>query len=248
MIRMVNGSTIWFKSADNPDSLLGEGIDLLIMDEAARIKEDTWLGSIRPNLDDIQRTGHMVAVSTPRGHNWFYKEWLLGVNRVDNHESWGQNLTHLPITREPVEDITGGWPSWNSPFFPSQRLEEALGLPRMVFLQEYGGRFLSDLGAVFRDITKAISGSLEPPEEGEIYYMGVDLGKTIDYTVMIVLNSMGQVVYCTRLQQGISWPAQVTRITRVARRYNEATMLIDSSGLGDPIYDYIKLRYPHVKS
>lgn len=246
-ITMINGSQLYFKSADNPDSLLGEGIDLLIMDEAARIKEDTWLGALRPNLDDPRRVGHMAAVSTPRGHNWFYKEWLLGIRRLDNRESWGQTLTTLPITNERIQDVTGGWPSWQSDFFTLQTLEEALGLPRMVFLQEYGARFLSDLGAVFRDITKAVKGRLAGPIPDENYYMGVDVAKTIDYTVITILNPDGHVVYCQQLPQGISWPAQVNHIARVAREYNEATILIDGSGLGDPVYDYLKIRYPHVQ-
>ena len=247
VITMVNGSQIWFKTADNPDSLVGEGIDLLLMDEAARIKERTWLQTMRPNLDDPNRAGYMAAISTPMGHNWFYKEWLLGLKNIGNRESWGQRLTHLPITNERIEDVTGGWPSWNSDYFKLAALEEAIHLPRMVFLQEYGARFLSDLGSVFRDITKAVQGVLEGPIEGEVYYAGVDLAKTVDYTVITVIDSKGHLVYCEQLPQGISWPAQVNHIIRAARLYNEATILIDSTGLGDPVYDFIRTRYAHIQ-
>lgn len=248
-IDMINGSQIWFKSADNPDGLVGEGIDLLIMDEAARVSQKTWEETLYPNLDDPSRMGHMAAVSTPKGHNWFYTEWLKGINGVDNREGWGQQLTKLPITNEPVHDVIGGWPSWNSDYFRLQNLQEALGLPQLVFMQEYAARFLSDLGSVFQDITKAVhrSRSFEEPRTGEQYYMGVDLGKVNDYTVLTIIDSSGHVVHWDRFKT-LNWPAQVKRIVDTADHYNEATILIDSTGLGDPVYDFIRLRYRHVQA
>ena len=41
-ISLPNGSEVWVKSADNPDSLRGPGLDGLVMDEAAQIKDETW--------------------------------------------------------------------------------------------------------------------------------------------------------------------------------------------------------------
>ena len=44
------GTTIEGKSADNPDSLVGEGLDLLIMDEAAKVKKRIWDMYLSPTL------------------------------------------------------------------------------------------------------------------------------------------------------------------------------------------------------
>lgn len=41
-VNFANGGFIAVKSADNPQRLRGEGLDFLVMDEAAFIKEETW--------------------------------------------------------------------------------------------------------------------------------------------------------------------------------------------------------------
>ncbi|HCI71782.1 MAG TPA: hypothetical protein DHV30_14795, partial [Balneola sp.] len=41
-IRFAWGSTVEGMSADNPSSLLGEGLDLVIIDEAARMPRKIW--------------------------------------------------------------------------------------------------------------------------------------------------------------------------------------------------------------
>ena len=46
------GSVFEGKSADNPPSLVGEGLDLLVLDEAAKQKKRTWEMYLRPTLSD----------------------------------------------------------------------------------------------------------------------------------------------------------------------------------------------------
>ena len=247
MIEMVNRSTLYFKSADSPDSLVGEGIDFVIIDEAARVKERVWHEAIRPNLSDPGRMGHMCMASTPLGVNWFYREWLKGVSGVKEYESWGMPVVEIPITHEKILDTRGGFPSWSNPHFKTSELESALRLPPRVFLQEYAGRFLEDMGTVFRGVISAIDGEFERPIKGEKYYAGVDLGKISDYTVICVVNEAGHIVQFLRFREK-SWPIQVNEIIRVAKDYNDATIMIDSTGLGDPIYDFIRLRYSNIQS
>ncbi len=64
------------KSADNPDSLVGEGLDLLIIDEAAKVRPRIWDMYLSPTLSD--RKGKAVFISTPEGFNWLYDLYLLG--------------------------------------------------------------------------------------------------------------------------------------------------------------------------
>lgn len=247
MIEMVNGSTLWFKSADSPDSLVGEGIDFVIIDEAARVRERVWQEAIRPNLSDPGRLGHACMASTPLGHNWFYRMWLRGMSNDPEFKSWGMPVVEIPVTKEKVVDTRGGYPSWSNPHFKMKELESALKTPKRVFLQEYVGRFLEDLGAVFQNITGAIGGRLEEPVPGEGYIIGVDLGKVDDFTVICVVNEAGHLVYFGRFNQK-SWTVQVSEIIRVAKLYNNGTIFIDSTGLGDPVYDFIRVRYPGIMS
>ena len=70
------GTTVEAKSADNPDSLVGEGLDLLIVDEAAKVRPRIWDMYLSPTLSD--RKGKAVFISTPEGFNWLYDLFLLG--------------------------------------------------------------------------------------------------------------------------------------------------------------------------
>ena len=84
-ITLVNGSQIIIRSADNPDSIRGIGVDFVVIDEAADIPklDDTWRAVIRPTLSD--REGHALIIGSPKGRNFFYDMW----NTVDpDWHSW----------------------------------------------------------------------------------------------------------------------------------------------------------------
>ena len=70
------GSVFEAKSADNPPSLVGEGLDLLVLDEAAKQKKKTWEMYLRPTLSD--RKGKAIFNTTPEGYNWIYELYLRG--------------------------------------------------------------------------------------------------------------------------------------------------------------------------
>jgi len=72
MIMLPWGASIQCKSADRPDSLVGEGLDWMHLDEPALFKHGAmiWQQMLRPALMD--REGLAWFTTTPRGHNWFY--------------------------------------------------------------------------------------------------------------------------------------------------------------------------------
>ena len=57
--------------ADNYDSLRGDGLDFLILDEYASIAREAWPEVLRPALADKQ--GRALFIGTPRGYNHFYE-------------------------------------------------------------------------------------------------------------------------------------------------------------------------------
>ncbi len=71
-ITLVNGSTIFLRSADTPDRIRGMGIDACVIDEAADIPklEQTWQAIIRPTLSD--REGSALIISSPKGKGFLY--------------------------------------------------------------------------------------------------------------------------------------------------------------------------------
>jgi hypothetical protein len=69
-------SEIRGKSSDNPVSLLGEGLDWLIIDEAARLKPQIWESYLSQRL--LDKRGWALMISTPRGKGWFFDAWRRG--------------------------------------------------------------------------------------------------------------------------------------------------------------------------
>jgi hypothetical protein len=81
------GTTIECVSATNSDSLLGEGLDGVIMSEAARHTMQTWEQYIEPALSD--KLGWATFVTTPQGFNWIQGLWQLGqLAEETNYDSW----------------------------------------------------------------------------------------------------------------------------------------------------------------
>ena len=72
VIRNMSGglSEVRGKSADNPVSLLGEGLDWLIVDEASRLKPTIWQSHLSQRL--IDKRGWALLISTPRGKGYFF--------------------------------------------------------------------------------------------------------------------------------------------------------------------------------
>ena len=127
------GTTVEAKSADNPDSLVGEGLDLLIIDEAAKVKRKIWDMYLSPTLSD--RKGKAVFITTPEGFNFIYDLYLLG----KEDELWESHQA----------------PSWDNHFaFPNGKsdqfiLERKRNMSKEVFDQEYGAKFTSFAGKVY---------------------------------------------------------------------------------------------------
>ena len=65
------GATIAVRGADNYDSLRGEGLDFLVLDEYASMRPEAWTEVLRPALAD--RRGRALFIGTPQGHNHFYE-------------------------------------------------------------------------------------------------------------------------------------------------------------------------------
>ncbi len=212
-------SEIRGKSADNPVSLLGEGLDFVVVDECARLKPGIWESHISQRL--LDRRGWALLISTPRGKGWFFDAWRRGQGHDADFESW--NL-----------------PSWTNPLLDQATIEaERERLPERVFRQEYGGEFLEGSGAVFHNVRELATGTWQPPVKGQRYYAGLDLAKVEDFTVLVIMNREFEVVFVDRFHRQ-DWSIQMHRVRGSAERYNNARILLDSTGAGEPIYEEMR--------
>lgn len=74
------------KSAKYPDTLVGEGLEGVILAEAAKLKPAVWSKYIRPMLTDYR--GWALMSSTPEGKNWFYDSYKRGISSSKRDEPW----------------------------------------------------------------------------------------------------------------------------------------------------------------
>jgi len=213
----LNGSVIECKSGENEKGLMGKAVDLIVIDEASRVNEDVWKRFLRPNI--VDRRGRVIMISTPNGMNWFYDMWL-------NAKKW-QGAFHFT--------------SKDNPYFGMDEWDDIKATtPQMIFEQEYEAKFVSDAGSVFRGIDDIAVLEPQAPEEGQSYIVGVDLAKHEDFTVLCVINRFKkEMVWMDRFTD-IDYNLQKRRIVALSKKYNNAKVIIDSSGIGDPIVEDIK--------
>jgi hypothetical protein len=210
---------IWFKSADNPDSLRSQGVKVLWVDEGAQIVEEAWTMALRPALMDEK--GIAFFTGTPRGHNWYFQLWTRGQDPSQtDYKSWS-------------------FPSRSNPYLdPAEISAFARDMPELAYRQEVMAEFLEDIGSVFRGVDRIVQGDFKPPEPQKQYVMGADLAKHEDFTVLCVLDMDGHLCAFDRFNQ-LDWVFQRKRIVQLAQQYN-ARLLIDSSGVGDPVCDELQ--------
>ena len=104
-IDLPNGGMIAVRSAYNPDNLRGEGLDFAVLDEAAFIDPRAWSEVVRPML--VTTRGNALFLSTPRGRNWFWDLYRIGLDPEE--DEWAS--FHFPtaannlIDKEELENI-----------------------------------------------------------------------------------------------------------------------------------------------
>ena len=69
-IQLTTGGKISLRGADKYDSLRGEGLDFVTLDEYASMHPEAWTEVLRPALAD--RKGKALFIGTPNGLNHFY--------------------------------------------------------------------------------------------------------------------------------------------------------------------------------
>jgi phage FluMu gp28-like protein len=204
------------KSADDPDSLRGVGLDFVIIDEAAFMQEEAWTHALRPALSD--RQGGALIISTPRGRNWFWHAYQRGLD---------------PLVSE--------WQSWSRPTSanhlipPSEIAEAKATLPEFVFAQEYLAEFQDNRFGVFRNVQAlATATQQESAQPDHVYYFGVDFGRYNDFTCIAVIDAtIKALVYLDRFND-TEWALQRQRIAALAHRFKPQLINAESNSMGEP--------------
>lgn len=179
-ITFINGSKIYFKSAEQGEALRGYTADFLCIDECCFITDDVFY-TIAPWVD--AKNAPVLMVSTPfvkEGFFWnFYNYGLEGINNTVTI-NWSDEQY-----KEDIQKI-----------LPLEKLEEYKRvLPKNQFKTEYLGEWLDNEGVVFDNFKNCIkSNELNFYEQ---LFVGIDWasGVDADETVISILNGKGEQLY-----------------------------------------------------
>jgi len=222
-ITLVNGAIISFRSAEKPDNLYGEDVYAAVLDEATRMREEAW-HAIRSTLTATR--GPVRIIGNVKGRrNWAY---ALARRAEGGEPEW----TYAKLTA--TDAIDAG-------IIASEEIEQAQRqLPQNVFRELYYAEPSDDGGNPFgQEAIRACIGDVSgnPP----VVY-GVDLAKSVDWTVMVGLDDTGAVCRFDRYQ----WPWEET-VRRLAQEIGATPAIVDSTGVGDPIVERLQRELPNVE-
>jgi hypothetical protein len=220
-----NGGSISCKSADNPQRLRGEGLDFLVMDEAAFIKPDVWQEVLRPTL--TERKGSALFISTPMGmNNWFFDLW----ETAGNSPNWErfQYSTYDNPAIDP-EEIDSAKDEVGSIVFAQEYLAEFVDAGQGMLKPEWMQYFQ------VQDRMYKGGGSQWQPEE-MVHFGAADLAVTTntqsDYTVVIsYAMSPDMKLYVEDMQRiKIEGPDIIPMINNMYKKYRWAYVCMEKQG------------------
>ena len=215
-IELATGGVIemWTLDGENPG--LGRKYALVVIDEAGIVPDllTIWQQALRPTLVDLK--GRALFLGTPRGRRHGFVQLFNRGMRGDDPE-WASFRAR----------------TLDNPYIPPEEVEQARReLPPEVFAQEFEGIPTDDganpfgLDAIAKAVQATPCGSDAPTP---VVY-GLDLARSMDYTVLLGLDPWRRVVRLERWQA----PWAVTK-AKIQALVGETPVVADATGVGDAI-------------
>lgn len=183
VMETVGGGIIEVRSGYDPESLVGVGIDLVLLTEAARFQDlDVAWANLEARLNSPGRgrekdrmgnrfgQGKAILNSSPIGRNYFYTMWTWGQPEHDDYDSdwwscqcpWTDNPVNAELAKQ-VKKTKYGELTYE------ERLRRRIG--DRLYRQNYLGEFLEDGLSVFRGfeekcVVNLYSGEMNLDEAG----------------------------------------------------------------------------------
>jgi len=231
LIQLSNGSQI-IALPCGPDGagLRGFTAHLVVMDEAAFMPEDVVASVIFPML--ATTNGTAIMLSTPWGRDHiFYRSFK-------NPSYWSQHVRAEQCPRITKE------------FLEEQRRD----IGELRYKMEYEAEFVEDENSFFkqdliRECTEdydLIDESVLTSEEkvGGSYFLGVDFGKRVDYSVVALLREEGddlfRLVFLKQFPLGTPYVNVVGFIERLNRKFDVVRGFCDQSAIGESLVEEVR--------
>jgi hypothetical protein len=209
----ITNSVLEMKGADNPDSVRGVGWKGVVLEEFAAMRHgrQIWYEILEPILRE--NGGWAMFIFTPKGRNHAYELFMKARQDASGDSFW----SILPAT------VSGL-------ILPEELTKARESMPERLFNQEFMCEFLDDASSVFHKVRECVGGELEAPVRNQKYVLGVDLGRTNDFTVLTTIHVATNKVVDFQRMSDTSWAIQKENIVLTAKKYNNATVVIDATG------------------
>lgn len=214
-IHLANGNVIQFLTAEDPDLLYGEDVWAFVLDEASRARREAWL-SLYSTMTKTRGQGRLIG--NVRGRKNFFYELArrgegedpdFGYALLTAYDAVEGGVLDQEAVDNAKRDLT-----------EDQFKELFLGIP-----SDDGG---NPFGQKHIDAVKA------PLTGKPVVCWGADLGKKLDWTVLLGLDADCKVAALHRFQK--PWAETM----RDCRRILKAPSVMDATGVGDPIVELLQ--------
>ncbi len=226
-----SGGSIIYRSLDNPDNARGHTVDCALIDEAGDVEGTAWYEVVRPMLIDTGAAAWIVG--TPKGKNWFWREWLAAADREDSR-AWQAPTLGCKVTPEGAL-VRVPHPLEN-PDIPWQEIEHLFAtVPAETFRQEILAEFLEQEGAVFRNLPACLNAPAQATlaeHAGHTLVAGVDWGKQADLTCISIGCATCHVEVARDRFNKIDYIFQRERLKALLERWGVEVVLVESNSIG----------------
>jgi hypothetical protein len=240
-VKFPNGSVIMFRHIEELNragkNLQNVNLGAFFIEQAEELPTDREFfilqGRLRRKVEPTEyfkllglpdHTGSIVA--NVAGDNWIKKLWK-------DHESAGKDRKDFPLIEATTADNAINLPK---DFMDTLKLlkENKPEIYKRFVMNDWSAEVE---GKVFKRIDDCIAGSFEEPKPGFDYLVGGDYAKTKDFNVIVVMNRQTKHVDYVERWNNTSWNLTKERFIAITTKYNNALLIPDSTGVGDPIVE-----------
>jgi phage FluMu gp28-like protein len=226
-----NGGKIQVRAVgDNPNDLRGQGLSLVIFDEAAFMPtlKTAWK-AVGPSL--LDNRGEAWFISSPFGKNYFHELFQRGNPKSLSYKRGWQSFhfttyDNPTLTKSDIDDLLEDMDDEND------------------YKEEILAQFVDGAGLVFRRVRERANDNLrrlsaQGPIRGHIYKMGVDWGRFKDETVIMVMDAMTQEIVDIESFTKISFPYQSRRLVAAYHKWKPAIIWAEKNSFGISNIEYL---------